>query len=138
MSLTRTLKGKHPTSGLPLYHYDHTDETGESCVLFTGLATGDVTLADGTVYGVDAEVIECKNLAHAHEVAHHIGVQLEQTGQLDVPGDENDGVPIPFLHGPCPHCGAGAPYVPAEVQRFATRAEEVAHRTVENKRGSKR
>lgn len=143
MSLTRTLIGKHPTSGQPLYHYQQGDDKTTS-LLFTGKGTGTVTCKDGTTYAVDAEVIECASLAHAHEVAHHIGVQAEETGIYDVPAEENEGVPIPFLHGPCPHCGAGVPFRACSdpecnhVVRFTSREAEVAHRAAQSKRGAKR
>lgn len=132
MALTRKHIGKHPTRGDAWWHYDH-DASDGTVAVQTGLGSGNVTCADGTVYNVSEEVIEAASLAHAHEIAHLIGEQLEQTGECDVPASENEGVPIPFLHGPCPHppCGAGNPYYTCEhggAIRHASRDAEQAHR----------
>lgn len=99
MALTRTLIGKHETTGEPLWHYLN-DDPAKSVVL-TGPATGDITLADGTTYAVDPVAIEV-DPAHLEELHHHIDLQHEQTGALDVVDDE--GNLHVFKHQRCPAC----------------------------------
>lgn len=56
----------------------HTPATFETKghVVLTGFGTGPLTLRDGTVYDVTAPVVEV-DPAHADELAHLIGVQVE-------------------------------------------------------------
>jgi hypothetical protein len=131
MALIKTLMPEpHPTTGQPWYHVRSDDAS--KVLLFTGPAAGNMTLADGTLYNVNEDVIECDSVAHAHEVACLIGQQHEQTGRYDVSANDPSnptGEDIPFLHGPCPHCGAGEALVrPAPVKYFKSRAEEQAAR----------
>lgn len=90
MALTATYLGKNPETGQPYFNYTEDDPT--KALLITGPARGEVTLADGTSYSVDAEVVSI-DADHVDEVHHHIEVQLEQMGVIE-----------DFTHSPCDHC----------------------------------
>jgi hypothetical protein len=101
-SVQRTLTGTNP-DGSP--HYTYTiepadlDANGEFHVVNTGRAMGLVQLADGATYDVTDAYIAVASPEHATEVHHHIGVQLERSGALDIQG-------LPFTHTDCGHCDA--------------------------------
>lgn len=95
MALVRTNIGTRP-DGSPLYHYRQTDS--DTPVVLTGPATGEVTVADGTTYSVSEPVIEVA-AGHEGEVAHHIAVQLQDSGHPDHAAGE------PFVHDCTEACG---------------------------------
>lgn len=72
-------------------------------VVLTGYGTGPLTLADGTTYDATHPVVEVASEDHAAEMAHLIGLQVEQ---LDLhPAHDAKGRPdhlgrkrVPFVY----------------------------------------
>lgn len=100
MALVRTLavdENGQPVpgpDGRPLWHY-----ASDGHVLLTGPAVGQMAVSDGTVYDVTPDAIEV-DPDHAGELAHLIGVHLEDVGHPR----HTDGEP--FVHTCTDDCGA--------------------------------
>lgn len=74
-------------------HYRHNGP-----VVVTGPIKGTVTTRDGVTYDVTEPVVAVRDLDHAHEVAHLIGVRYEDEGHPDHTPDN------PFVHVCTEHC----------------------------------
>jgi hypothetical protein len=74
-------------------------------LLLTGSASGPVTLSDGTVYDLSAEVIE-HAYGHAGPLKHHVEIQIAKQGTLRVPQFPGDMVGVAFSHTCTDDCGA--------------------------------
>lgn len=95
--------------GRPHYNFEiedsDLDADGQFHLVHTGVGRGVVALADGTSYDVSEPVIAVASEAHRTEVAHHIAVQAEASGQLDAV-DEATGKVYVYEHTDCDHCDA--------------------------------
>lgn len=100
--MQKKLIGTNP-DGSPHYRFEM--EAGDEHIVFTGAGMGLVQLADGTLYDVSDPVIVVESPEQATEIAHHIAVQVERSGAMDVV-DPASGELLKYQHTDCDHCDA--------------------------------